>query len=137
MESKVNYPFIYFLLESNTVFVYRITTQNYLNASDVMDSSKWETYKIQQHALLETFNHEENDAIEGWGFYLEQDELCNIVEIINDCIQKHRAVDQQLTTQAVHIVSSESAAGSVRVALAPPKHVIGFPIASQLDHCGS
>lgn len=127
MEWKVNYPFIYFLLESNTVFVYRITTHNYLNASDVIDSSKWETFKIQQHALLETFNHEESDAIEGWGFYLEQDELCNIVEIINDCIQKHRAVDQRLTTQAAHIVSSESTAGSVRVALAPPKHVIGFP----------
>ncbi|MGE7946393.1 DUF1835 domain-containing protein [Lysinibacillus sp. NPDC093688] len=127
MESIVNYLFIYFLLESNTVFVYRIKTHNYLNASDLMDYSEWEVYEIQHHSQFKTFNHEESESIEGWGFYLEHDEICNLVKIINDCIQKHRFVDQRLTTQAVHIVSSESAAGSVRVALAPPKHVIGFP----------
>gem|GEM_PF-5635969 len=27
MESKVNYPYIYFLLESNMVFVYRIISE--------------------------------------------------------------------------------------------------------------
>ncbi|KOS63462.1 DUF1835 domain-containing protein [Lysinibacillus agricola] len=127
MEWKVNYPFIYFLLELNTVFVYRIKTHNYLNASDLIDSSEWEAYELQHLSQFETFNHEESEAIEGWGFSLEYDKLCDIVEIVNDCIQKHRSVDQRLTTQAVHIVSTESAAGSVRVALAPPKHVIGFP----------
>lgn len=60
-------------------------------------------------------------------FYLEHDEVYNLVEIINDCIRKHRSIDQRLLTQAVHIVSSESAVGSVRVALAPPKHMIGLP----------
>ncbi|MFJ7182851.1 DUF1835 domain-containing protein [Lysinibacillus xylanilyticus] len=127
MESKVNYPYIYFLLESNMVFVYRIKTHHYLNASDLIDRSVWEVYELQYHAQFETFNHEESEAIEGWGFWLEQDKLSDIVEIINDCIQKHRSVDQRIATQAVHIASSESAAGSVRVALAPPKHVIGFP----------
>jgi len=127
MESKENYPFIYFLMESNTVFVYKITTDNYLNASDLIDYSEWEAYELQHQALFEKFNHEESESIEGWGFYLEHDEICNFVKIINDCIQKHRSVDQRLITQGVHIVSSESAAGSVRVALAPPKHVIGFP----------
>ncbi|WP_285397009.1 DUF1835 domain-containing protein [Lysinibacillus sp. fls2-241-R2A-57] len=127
MESKVNYPFIYFLFESNTVFVYKIKANNYVNASDLIDYSEWQTYELQHHASFETFNHEVNEAIEGCGFCLEHDELCNLVEIINDCIQKHRSVDQRLITQAVHIVSSESAAGSVRIALVPPKHVIGFP----------
>lgn len=127
MESKENYPFIYFLMESNTVFVYEIKTHNYLNALDLIDYSEWKAYELQHQALFEKFNHEESELIEGWGSYLEHDELCNLVEIINDCIQKHRSVDQRLTTQSVHIVSSESAAGSVRVALAPPKHVIGFP----------
>ncbi|MFE3572768.1 DUF1835 domain-containing protein [Lysinibacillus sp. NPDC059133] len=127
MESKVNYPFIYFLLESNMVFVYRIKTLNYLNASDLIDSNEWEAYELQHHTLFETFNHEDSKSIEDLGFWLEHDKLNDIVEIINDCIQKQRSVDRRLTTQAVHIVSSESAAGSVRVALAPPKHVIGFP----------
>ncbi|MFJ8512156.1 DUF1835 domain-containing protein [Lysinibacillus xylanilyticus] len=127
MESKANYPFIYFLLKSNMVFVYKIKTHNYLNASDLMDSNEWEAYELQHDTLFETFNHEDSKSIEDLGFWLEHDKLNDIVEIINDCIQKHRSVDRQLTTQAVHIVSSESAAGSVRVALAPPKHVIGFP----------
>ncbi|MEY9976734.1 DUF1835 domain-containing protein [Lysinibacillus sp. RC79] len=127
MESKVNYPFIYFLLESNMVFVYRIRTLNYLNASDLIDSNEWEAYELQHQTLFETFNHEDSKSIEDLRFWLEHDKLNDIVEIINDCIQKQRSVDRRLTTQAVHIVSSESAAGSVRVALAPPKHVIGFP----------
>ncbi|MFJ3389879.1 DUF1835 domain-containing protein [Lysinibacillus sp. NPDC086135] len=127
MESKVKYPYIYFLLESNMVFVYRIKTHNYLNASDLIDRSEWEAYELQHHVQFEAFNHEESKAIDEWGFWLEQHKLSDIVEIINDCIQKHCSVDQRITTQAVHIVSSESAAGSVRVALAPPKHVIGFP----------
>ena len=127
MESKANYPYIYFLLESNTVFVYRIKTHNYLNASDLIDRSEWEAYELQHHVQFEAFNHEESEATKGWSYWLEQDKLSDIVEIINDCIQKHRSVDQRIATQAVHIVSSESAAGSVRVALAPPKHVIGFP----------
>ncbi|MFT9816196.1 DUF1835 domain-containing protein [Lysinibacillus sp. NPDC056185] len=127
MESKVNYPYIYFLLESNMVFVYRIKTHHYLNASDLIDRSEWEAYELQHHDQFEAFNHEESEAIEGCGFWLEQHKLSDIVEIINDCIQTHRSVDHRITTQAVHIVSSESAAGSVRVALPPPKHVIGFP----------
>lgn len=127
MESKANYPFIYFLFESNIVFVYKIKTLNYLNASDLIDRNEWEVYELQHHTLFETFNHEDSQSIGDFGFWLEHDKLNDIVEIINDCIQKQRSVDRRLTTQAVHIVSSESAAGSLRVALAPPKHVIGFP----------
>ncbi|MCL1699142.1 DUF1835 domain-containing protein [Lysinibacillus sp. Bpr_S20] len=127
MELRVKYPYIYLLLESNLVFVYHMKTSNYINASDLIDSSEWEVYTLPQQSIFERFNHEESEAIEGRGFYLEQDRLYDIVEIMNDCIQKYRFMDQQLITQAVHIVSSESAAGSVRVALAPPKHVIGFP----------
>ncbi|MFJ6207085.1 hypothetical protein [Lysinibacillus sp. NPDC092081] len=52
MESKVNYPYIYFLLESNTVFVYRIKTHHFLNASDLMDYSEWEAYEILHHASI-------------------------------------------------------------------------------------
>ncbi|GAB0166566.1 hypothetical protein LSPCS325_00030 [Lysinibacillus sp. CTST325] len=62
MESKANYPYIYFLLESNTVFVYRIKTHNYLNASDLIDRSEWEAYELQHHVQFEAFNHEESEA---------------------------------------------------------------------------
>ncbi|MFF2177586.1 DUF1835 domain-containing protein [Lysinibacillus sp. NPDC058147] len=127
MKSKANYPFIYFLLDSNMVFVYKIKTLTYLNVSDLIDSNEWEAYELQHHTLFETFNHEDSKSIEGFGFWLEHDKLNDIVEIINDCIQKHQSVNRRFTTQAVHIVSSESAAGSVRAALVPPKHVIGFP----------
>lgn len=74
MESKENYPFIYFLMESNTVFVYKIKTHNYLNASDLLDYREWEAYKLQHQTLFKKFNHEESESIEGLEFYLEHDQ---------------------------------------------------------------
>lgn len=57
-------------------------------------------------------------------FFVAQEQLHHLVVIINDYIQQ---VMTTTSAQMVHIVCSESAAGSLRVALAPPKYVIGFP----------
>ena len=53
-----------------------------------------------------------------------QEELYQLVEIINNYIQQ---VITTTSAQMVHIVCSESATGSLRATLAPPKYVIGFP----------
>ncbi|MGE7093325.1 DUF1835 domain-containing protein [Lysinibacillus sp. NPDC048646] len=130
MKSKVNPPFIYFLMEPNIVFVYKIDTQRYLNISDLSEG-KWATFALNHGEEWATFHHEKSEPLEGQSYWFAQQDLVKIVEEINTQIQhyrhatSHEAADARM--HAVHIVSSESAAGSIRVALEPRKQVIGFP----------
>lgn len=126
---KVEDPFIYFLMEHNVVVVYRIETQHYITLADLIDSlHKWETFKIDHSDDFEAFDHKGRQPIEGRGILIDQDVLNKMVEEINHHIQRIRhtkELDDSLG--AVHIVTSESVAGSLRVGLDGPKTVIGFP----------
>lgn len=118
-------------MEPNIVLVYKIETQNYLNGLDLSDSDQWETFELNPGEEFETFHHKENKPLEGSSYWFRQEDIKYMVDGINQQIQKQRhslnASKQEEATGAVHIVSTESAAGSVRCVLAPPKHVIGFP----------
>ena len=119
---------MYFLMEPAIVFVYKIDTQNYIQVSDLSESDQWETFTLNYGDDFETFNHEESRPLEGRSYWFRQEGMYKMVEEINQHIQKNRQLSKyREATDTVHIVSSESAAGAVRVALAPPKHVIGFP----------
>jgi len=62
------------------------------------------------------------------GLVVNQEDMNEIIEEINRQIQKDRQIDKlEDKASAVHIVTSESAAGSLRLALNHPKTVIGFP----------
>ena len=82
---------------------------------------------------FETFNHEESNPLEGKGYMIKQSDVNTMVEVVNKYIQKYRHSFSSSSVEAgdkawpVHIVSSESAAGSLRVGLERPKVVIGFP----------
>lgn len=135
IKSKVNYPFIYFFIEPNVVFVYKIETQNYLTVSNLIENGEWQTFELKHENEFKTFNHDENNPLEGKGYFIQQNDMNLMVEVINKYIQKYRhllsfsASSREVGYQAgaVHIVSSESAAGSLRVGLERPKVVIGFP----------
>ncbi|MFJ7936572.1 DUF1835 domain-containing protein [Sporosarcina sp. NPDC096371] len=128
MKTKVNYPYIYFLMEPNVVFVYRIETEKYVTISDWSEGGNWETFEIDHSADFEAFNHKERQPIEGRSYFVNQDGMSELVEEINKHIQLIRhAKGLGHQDGAVHIVTSESAAGSLRVGLEQPKTVIGFP----------
>ncbi|KOS68984.1 hypothetical protein AEA09_10805 [Lysinibacillus contaminans] len=131
MKFKANFPFIYFSMEPSIVLVYEIEVQNYLSVSNLSESDKWETFELNPGEDFETFHHKESKPREGRSYWFRQEDMNKMVEVINHHIQQYRhsqtASQHQGATSAVHIVSSESAAGSVRAALAPPKQVIGFP----------
>ncbi len=122
-------------MDPNVVFVYKIETQNYLTLSDLTESGEWQTFEIKHEDEFEAFNHEENKPLEGKGYFIQQNNMNIMVEVINTYIQKYRhlltfTVGSRVVgyqAGAVHIVSSESAAGSLRVGLERPKVVIGFP----------
>ncbi|WP_312507118.1 DUF1835 domain-containing protein [Lysinibacillus sp.] len=126
METMRHYPFIYFLYEANQVLVYKIQTLNYITIDDVVERGKWEAYELQPFESFAAFRHERSSPKEGWTLMVEQDHLNLFVDIINDTIQQQKVLTTT-TAPMVHIVCSESVAGSLRVALAPPKYVIGFP----------
>lgn len=129
MKTKVDDPFIYFFAEPNVVFVYRIETQEYVTMSDFIDGQhKFETFEINHEDDFEAFDRREIRPIEGRGFFINQDGMNEMVEEINKHIQKVRKVkDLENQLDAVHLVASEWAAGSLRVGLEGPKTVIGFP----------
>lgn len=128
MKSKVHFPFISFFIEPNIVCVYKMKKGTYVNESEILNHEESMLFEVNSSDDFENFHHEEHKAssIEGRSFWLSQEAINEMVAIINQHMQKHRD-GHQGETRAVHIVSSEAAAGFVRRALAPPKHVIGFP----------
>lgn len=128
IKTKVNDSFIYFLAEPNIVFVYHIETPQYVTILDFMDGLyKCETFEINHEDDFGAFDHRESQPIEGRGYFINQDSMNEMVEEINKHIQKVRQVkDQENHLGAVHIVTSESAAGSLRFGLKKPNTVIGF-----------
>lgn len=128
MKVKVHFPFVYFSIEPNIVAVYKIKSLEYVNLTDVINIGEWEAYELQHSHQFEVFNHDKSKPSENpWSFYLEQEELYTIVEMINDVIQQQRSGAKHESITVVHITCSELAAGSLRVALAPPRHIIAFP----------
>ena len=127
MKTKVNHPYIYFLTEPNVVMVYRIATQNYVTEQDVIQPEVCTAYEIVDCTEFNEFNHEQHHPIEGKSFFIGQQELNKIIEEINTQIQNERRTLDLSNHGPVHIVMSESAAGSLRVALLHRKTVIGIP----------
>lgn len=128
MKMREEYPFIYFFIEPNVVFVYEIETQIYVTVRDLPHSQGWKTYELDDGEDFAAFDHKEHRPLEGRGFVVNQHILNIMVEKINQQIQSCRKsglINKDFSP--VHIVCSESAAGTLRVALERPKLVIGFP----------
>jgi hypothetical protein len=122
-------------MEPNVVFVYKVDLHHYLTTSDLTESGEWKTFELNHEDEFNTFNHKENKALEGRGYFIHQDDLHRMTEEINKYIHKYRSLHTFSASSnaaihkagAVHIVSSEFAAGSLKVGLERPKVVIGFP----------
>lgn len=53
IKTKVNYPFIYFLIEPNAVFVYQMKTNNYLTISNFSKFDAGLMYEINNRVEFE------------------------------------------------------------------------------------
>jgi hypothetical protein len=129
MKTKVHHPYIYFFIEPNIVFVFKLETQNYLTLSDVVGGESWETFELNHGETFDLFDHKGSKPLEGRGYFINQEDINEMVEEINKYIQKYRQFHANRGNKVgpVHIVSPEFAAGSLRVGLERPKQVIGFP----------
>ncbi|MGE8205677.1 DUF1835 domain-containing protein [Heyndrickxia sp. NPDC080065] len=127
MKSRAKYPFVYFFMEPNIIFVYKIESDYYLNLETVSHRGEWKTFELGDGEDFDSFNHKESKALEGRGYLISQKDNIKMLNIINQQIQRHRQQTNQEDVSPVHIVSSEHAAGCLRVALERPKQVIGFP----------
>ena len=123
LKSKVDYPYINLHVEPNIVLVFQMEKQQYITVSDLIGGNKLQVFEIENDHF-QTFNFRERQSVEGKGFFIQQEELVKLAEEINKHIQKIHMRNQ---LRPVHIVTSESAAGSLRVSLPRPKTVIGFP----------
>lgn len=134
MKSRVRFPFVYFYTEPNMVYAYKMDSTDYITVSNWSSSGEWRSFEVDSEEAFETFKHEETQPPEGLGMFISQDVLYKMVEEINNNIQQYRSLlackpfsrNPFKEVNGVHIVSSESAAGSVRGGLESPKLVIGF-----------
>jgi len=110
-------------VEPTLVFVYRLETTQYITISDLSSGSNLEAFEIEKDDFR-TFTYTERNSAEGRGYFLQQDDMVKLAEEINRQIQRIRMGNP---VGPVHIVTSESAAGSLRASLPRPKTVIGFP----------
>ncbi|WP_251551050.1 DUF1835 domain-containing protein [Neobacillus muris] len=124
MRTKALYPYIYFFMEPNIVFVYQIESSRYLTLSELHHRGEWQTYELSDSEEFETFHHAESEPLIGRGYAVRQDDRMKMLEHINQQIQQHRQFPMD---GPVHMVVSESAAGCLRFGLERPKTVIGFP----------
>lgn len=124
----MNFPFIYFLIEHNTILIYRIQSEEYVSAAELIESGKLEIYDVESPEDFPSFIHTERRPVEGRSLFMNHRELDKLAEEINQQVQRmHQLKQVEKEANAVHIVTSESAAGSLRVGLERPKTVIGFP----------
>lgn len=128
IQVRANHPFFYILLEQRIVLMYRIDTPDYVTMSDITESSNWTTYELSAGEDFEMFDHRNKEPITEKGIFISQRDSAHIADEINIHIQRNkRANRSDSQTGAIHIVTSESAAGSLKSAIDRPKTVIGFP----------
>lgn len=128
IKNKVNYPFIYFLVEENLILIYRIETDKYVTASTLIESSNTEMYELASAENFESFIHNEREPVEGRSIFMNHRDLDFMADEINKHIQKTRQLNKdENQIDTVHLVTTESPAGSLRSGLDRPKTVIGFP----------
>jgi hypothetical protein len=125
MKTRNNYPYIYFFEEPNVVFVYEIQGNDYITAAELSHQGEWETYEMVGE--FEGFNHAEHRSLEGRGYFITQSHVNFMAGKINELIRKQRKGAYSLEKNGpVHLVSSASTAGALKVGLERPKTVIPF-----------
>jgi hypothetical protein len=109
-------------MEPAVVLVYKIETNDYLTVSRFLDGGNFETYELNHPEEFNTFSHVEGQPLIGRGYFMQQKDTYNMTKFINKQIQKHRVIDDG----PIHIVSTESAAGTIRYSLDRPRKVLAF-----------
>lgn len=128
MKTKINYPFIYFLIEENIVLVYQIQTMEYVSGADLIESGNMVSYDVESEEDFASFIHTERTPVEGRSLFMNHRDLDKMAGEVNEHIQRVRQkTKSENQSGTFHLVTSEAAAGSLRAGLARPKAVIGFP----------
>lgn len=90
METRENYPFIYFYAVLNIVFVYRIEKTNTITPTELIGSMK--AYEINNFDEFELFNHQDRNELKNSGrsFFINFEDMNRMAEEINKHIQNHQ-----------------------------------------------
>lgn len=83
-------------------------------------------YEINTPNEFEEFHHENYRPLSSRTYFIQQEIVSDMVEKINTVIQDSLHLYQR-TKGPIHLVSSESAAGSLKVGLPKPNTVIAIP----------
>lgn len=105
IKSKDYFPFIYFLIEPNIVFVYKVETLRYLTLKEMSHIGEWQTFELNHKEEFDTFNHEDSTPLTDRFYVVSQDTNNIMLKKINQLIHRQRMANQQGNSKtAVHIV---------------------------------
>ncbi|MBP3038738.1 DUF1835 domain-containing protein [Bacillaceae bacterium Marseille-Q3522] len=142
MQIRVQDRYLYFFTEPNVVLVYQINMENYATRHSLFNSRPDSVFTIYHTDDFPSFHHKKSTPVtqEGFTYIFNVEMIDVIVEKINQQIHNFRIsknfYKNKKQIPAFHIVCSDSAAGSLRVALHYPKKVISFPVSLSIGPLG-
>ncbi|MGP7817660.1 DUF1835 domain-containing protein [Niallia sp. 01092] len=129
METRCIYPYIYFLGDP-VVFVFDIKVEKYIRPSQLREAGDCKVYELKDGEEFESFDHIEATPVTGAGYFMSEEGIAFMTKEVNRQISHHKKISSTSIKEdfhaPVHLVASESTAGSLRAALDSPNKVIGL-----------
>jgi Protein of unknown function/Domain of unknown function (DUF1835) len=126
MESRINGSYLYFLIDDNLIYCYKIESYTYITLEDIKKTKHSALYKIINRQEFQNFEHENSEAVQGLGLFLDEESLKDIVTCVNKAIKKQQKRKNVKHKKAIHLVTSQYIAGRLAVNLQENVEVIGL-----------
>jgi hypothetical protein len=90
MESRTNGSYVYFLIDDNLIYTYKMDTDTYITLHDIKNTKNSALYEIKSRQEFQCFEHKSREAVEGVGFFLDEESVKEMVTHINKAKDKSR-----------------------------------------------
>lgn len=126
MESRINGSYVYFLIDDNLVYSYKMDSHTYITLHDIKNTKHSALYKINSRHEFQNFEHESREAVQGFGLFLDEESLKEIVTYINKAIKIQKKRESGKDIDAIHLVASQHIASQLVFGLNEKIEVIGL-----------
>lgn len=129
MDIRTNGSYVYFLIDDNLVFSYKIESLTYISLHELRNSQHSAIYDLESYQKFQDFEHENREPIQGRGIFLGEESLKEIITQINKVIKMQKKTQKIKGKKAIHLVATEQIASQLIVDLNEQIEVIGLDAA--------
>ncbi|PAD81516.1 hypothetical protein CHH57_19495 [Niallia circulans] len=95
MENRIKGSYLYFLIDDNLIYSYKLESHTYITLDDLKKTKHSALYNIKNRQEFQSFEHENSEAVQGLGLFLDEESLNEIVTCINKAIENNRRKDRE------------------------------------------